>query len=94
LAIRQERSRRARPSDDPAAGLNIAAAATDSDGTIVRVEFFRGDGATKLGEDSTAPYSYRWKNAPSGSHVLRVKAHDNGGAVTTSGPVRITARPR
>ena len=74
--------------------VNIAATATDSDGTIVRVEFFRGDGATKLGEDTTAPYSYRWKNAPSGSHVLRVKAHDNGGAVTTSGPRSITVRPK
>jgi hypothetical protein len=74
--------------------ITIGAAASDSDGRIVRVEFFRGDGATRLGEDTTAPYSYRWKNAPSGTHALRVKAHDDRGAITTSAAVRITVRPR
>lgn len=74
--------------------ITINAAASDSDGRILRVEFFRDDGARKLGEDTTAPYSYRWKNAPSGTHALRVKAHDNGGAATTSAAVRITVHPR
>jgi len=32
------------------------AAATDSDGTIAKVEFFQG--TTKLGEDLTSPYSF------------------------------------
>jgi len=74
--------------------ITIAAAASDSDGRVVRVEFFRDGGATRLGEDTTAPYSYRWKNAPSGSHMLGIRAYDNGGAVTTSAPVRITVRTR
>ena len=74
--------------------ITVDAAAADSDGRIVRVEFFRRDGATKLGEDTTAPYSYRWKNVPSGGHALTVRAHDNGGAATTSATVRITVRSK
>jgi hypothetical protein len=74
--------------------ITITAAAADSDGTIQKVEFFRDDGAVKLGEDTSAPYSWRWKNVPSGSHALRVRATDNRGAVTTSGSVHITVRTR
>jgi Bacterial Ig domain len=72
--------------------ITIAATASDGDGRIARVEFFRG--TTRMGEDTTAPYSFRWKNAPSGSHVLTVRAHDDRAAVTTSPPVRITVRPK
>jgi hypothetical protein len=74
--------------------ITINAAASDPDGSVSRVEFYRADGAAKLGEDTSAPYSYRWKNAPSGSHSLRVKAYDNRGAVTTSAAVRITVRAK
>jgi hypothetical protein len=70
--------------------ITIAATATDSDGTISRVEFF--DGASLLGQDTSAPYSYRWKNAPSGAHALTVKAYDNRGLVTTSAAVNITVQ--
>ncbi len=68
--------------------IPIEASASDSDGTVSKVEFFRGDGATKLGEDTTAPYSFVWKGSP-GTHVLRARATDNGGAVTLSDPVSI-----
>jgi Bacterial Ig domain len=59
---------------------------------VSKVEFFRSDGATKLGEDTTAPYSYVWQRAPSGTHSLRVKATDNRGGVGTSAPVSIRVR--
>jgi hypothetical protein len=72
--------------------INITATAADSDGSVVKVEFF--DGATRLGEDTTAPYSFRWKNVPSGSHSLAVKATDNGGLTTTSATVGITVRTK
>src|SRR5215210_6037744 len=62
--------------------ITIDATASDADGTIARVEFYRADGATLLGSDTSAPYSYRWKNAPSGAHSLRVRAYDNRGAAT------------
>jgi hypothetical protein len=74
------------------ANVTINAAAADSDGTVSKVEFFRADGATKLGEDTTAPYSFVWRSAPSGTHILRVKATDNSGAVTTSAGVSIRVR--
>lgn len=74
------------------ATITINASASDSDGTVTKVEFFRNDGATKLGEDLTAPYSYQWRMAPSGTHILRAKATDNQGAITTSAPVSIRVR--
>src|SRR5207253_3197586 len=36
----------------------ITADANDSDGTVTKVEFYSG--ATKLGEDTTAPYNFNW----------------------------------
>jgi hypothetical protein len=74
------------------ANVTINATASDADGTVSKVEFFRSDGATKLGEDTTAPYSYVWQRAPSGTHVLRVRATDNRGGVGTSAPVSIRVR--
>ena len=52
------------------------------------MEFF--DGATKLGEDLTSPYSFTWNNAVVGAHTLTVKATDNQNNVTTSAAVSIT----
>jgi hypothetical protein len=72
--------------------ITITATASDPDGSVTSVEF--RDGTTVLGRDTSAPYSYTWRNAASGSHVLRVRATDNGGAVTTSTPVSITVQPR
>jgi Big-like domain-containing protein len=74
--------------------VTINATASDSDGTIARVEFYSGDGATLLGTDTSAPYSYRWKDPTTGTQLLRAKAYDNRGAVTTSASVSITVRPR
>ena len=72
--------------------ITVTATASDSDGNITKVEF--RDGTTVLGQDTSAPYSFRWRNVPSGSHVLTARATDNGGAVTTSAPVGITVRPK
>ena len=74
--------------------ITIDATASDPDGSVSRVEFYRNDGGTLLGSDTSTPYSYRWKNVPSGSHSLRIKAYDNRGAVTTSAAVRITVRQK
>jgi hypothetical protein len=72
--------------------ITISATASDPDGSVSRVEFL--DGTTVLAQKTTAPYSYTWRNVPSGSHVLRVRATDNTGAATTSAPVGITVRPK
>jgi chitinase len=72
--------------------ITITAAAGDPDGTVTKVEF--RDGTTVLGQDTTAPYSYTWRNVPTGSHVLTVRATDNAAAATTSSAVTITVRPK
>jgi Bacterial Ig domain/Calx-beta domain/WD40-like Beta Propeller Repeat/Domain of unknown function (DUF4214) len=72
----------------PAPQILINANASDSDGSISRVEFFQG--TTKLGEDSSGPYSFTWNGVVPGNYSLTAVATDNGGASTTSSPVNIT----
>ena len=72
------------------ASITINANAADSDGSVSKVEFFQG--ATKLGEDTTSPYSFIWTNPPpsSYSYALTAKATDNGGLTTTSATVNVS----
>jgi len=70
------------------ATVNLAATASDTDGTVAKVEFFNG--ATKLGEDTTAPYSFSWSGVGVGSYTLTARATDNGGAQMTSAASSIT----
>jgi len=67
--------------------VTIEADASDTDGWVTKVEFF--EGAVKLGEDLTAPYSFTWNTVPEGEYVLTAKATDSGGFSNTSGPVDI-----
>lgn len=69
------------------ATVSITATASDSDGTVTKVEFFNG--GTKLGEDATAPYAYSWSNVAAGNYTVTVKATDNDGA-TASASVAIS----
>jgi YD repeat-containing protein len=73
------------------ASITISADASDSDGTISKVEFFQG--STKLGETTTSPYSFLWNNPALGAYTLTAKATDNAGATTTSSPVNILVHP-
>ena len=59
---------------------------------MARVEFFNG--ATRLGEDTTAPYTSQWNVGAAGSYTLTARATDNAGATTTSSPVIITVRKK
>ncbi|HEX8039608.1 MAG TPA: Ig-like domain-containing protein, partial [Chryseosolibacter sp.] len=68
--------------------VTINVNASDADGTISKVEFFRG--TTKLGEDLTSPYSFAWTKVPAGAYTLTAKATDNLGVATTSAGVAIT----
>jgi hypothetical protein len=70
------------------ANVVIAATASDTDGSIVKVEFLAG--ATVLASDTAAPYTHTWSNVAAGKYVLTARATDNNGAVTTSAPVSIT----
>lgn len=67
---------------------SIEATATDSDGTIARVDFYAG--TTLLGSDNSSPFSFTWTPATLGNYTLTAKAFDNNQAETTSAPVTIT----
>lgn len=69
------------------ATVSISAAASDTDGTISKVEFFVDGG--KVGEDLTSPYEFLWTSIP-GSHQLMAKATDNLNATADSSPVNVT----
>jgi len=72
----------------PGSTIAITANAIDTDGTISKVEFYNG--STKLGEDTTTPYSYSWNNVAAGNYSLTSKAIDNLNATTTSAIIAIT----
>ena len=69
--------------------INITANASDTDGTITKVEFFQG--TTKLGEDTTKSIWFiPGIMPPVGSYNLSAVATDNASATTTSATVSIT----
>ena len=65
------------------ASVTIDAAASDSDGSVVVVEFYNG--STKLGEDNSSPYSCTMNNCAMGNYALIAKAIDNDGDVKAAG---------
>ncbi len=70
------------------ASISLAASASDSDGTISKVEFYNG--ATLLGTATTAPYTFAWNAVSNGTYTLTAKAYDNRNAVKTSTAVTVT----
>lgn len=70
--------------------ITLEASASDSNGTVSKVEFFAG--TTKLGEDTTGPYSLVWNNVSAGNYALTAKATDDQNAATTSNAVNITVQ--
>lgn len=53
----------------------IHAEASDKDGSISKVEFWKDN--EKLGESENAPYDFVWRNVPEGTYYLTAKAVDN-----------------
>jgi len=70
--------------------ISIEATASDLDGNISVVEFY--DGITKIGEDTTLPYSIIWSGASLGDHEITAKATDNDSGTTTSSIVNISVQ--
>ncbi len=71
----------------PGDRLDIAATATDPE-KIIKVEFYLGN--TKIGGDTSAPYTGSWPSASVGIHTITASATDTFDAVTTSPPVTVT----
>jgi len=71
--------------------ISMSATATDSDGSVAKVDFYNGN--TLLGTDSSSPYSFSWTNVAAGSYTLKAVATDNAGAASTSVGVAVTVKP-
>ena len=72
-----------------AAGGTVSLSASASDNVGVRkVEFY--DGATKLGEDTTAPYALNAPATSVGVHPYTAKAYDAAGNAGTSAVQNVT----
>jgi predicted phage tail protein len=74
------------------ATFTLKATAADSDGTIVRVDFYAG--TTLIGSRTSAPYSITFNNVPAGVYTFTARATDNAGATTTSAARTILVRRR
>lgn len=70
------------------ANITLSANASDSDGTVARVDFYAG--TTLLGSDVSSPFSFAWANVAAGTYSLTAKATDNAGASTTSAAIVIS----
>ena len=70
------------------ASISFGATASDSDGTIDRVEFLVDD--VEIAEDSSSPYSYNWTGVSAGTYELKARAVDNLGAMTTTSGLTVT----
>ncbi|MFI7336393.1 cellulase family glycosylhydrolase [Streptomyces sp. NPDC050085] len=70
------------------AAIDLAATASDADGSVSRVEFLNG--STVIGSDTTAPYTFAWTNVTGGSYTLSARAVDDSGATTTATPAKVT----
>lgn len=66
----------------------LAATADDTDGVIAKVEFY--EGVNKLGEDTSAPYTYQWSGVTTGTYSVTARAFDNDGAFTSSAAAGVT----
>ncbi|HJN88753.1 MAG TPA: Ig-like domain-containing protein, partial [Verrucomicrobiota bacterium] len=71
--------------------LQLAATASDVDGSVVKVRFLAG--GQVIGEDAETPYELEWTPSGEGEHLLTAVAVDNRGAETISGVVSVIVLP-
>ena len=70
------------------AAIPLAATATTTAGSIALVGFYNG--ASEMGEATTAPYGFTWDNVPMGNYALTAVAGDTLGNFGTSAVVNVT----
>ncbi|BCB78403.1 glycoside hydrolase family 48 protein [Phytohabitans flavus] len=64
------------------ANVTVSANASDVDGSISKVEFYRN--GLLVNEDTTAPYSYQMTGLPAGSYTVQARAYDNATPALTA----------
>jgi len=67
--------------------IPLAASASDTDGTIAKVEFYNGD--QLLATDTAAPFAGSWSGVPVGDYSISARAYDDKGAATSSTPAAV-----
>jgi cellulose 1,4-beta-cellobiosidase len=72
------------------ASIPITASASESGGTISKVEFFNG--STLLGTATSSPYTFTWSSVPAGTYSLTAEAFDANGNTATSSAVSVTVK--
>jgi cellulose 1,4-beta-cellobiosidase len=70
------------------ATIPLAASASESGGTISKVEFFCG--TTLLSTATASPYTFSWTSVPAGTYSLTAEAFDGSGNTATSTAVSVT----
>ncbi|MBE0675622.1 MAG: T9SS type A sorting domain-containing protein, partial [Bacteroidales bacterium] len=70
------------------ATITLTALASDSDGSVVKVEYFNGQ--EKIGESLSHPWTFSFKCQEAGTYEIIAKASDNLSATSTSAPVKIS----
>ena len=74
------------------ATITISANASDSDGTISRMQFYSNN--QLIGTDTSSPYSFNWSNVAAGNYSLQAIVTDNGGIAVGSNVVSITVNQK
>jgi hypothetical protein len=69
------------------ANVPITVTTTVSSGTVAKVEYF-ANGA-KIGESTTAPFSFTVPNAPSGAYTVTAVVTDSSGRTATSSAINV-----
>src|SRR5688572_19706233 len=69
------------------AAITLTANATDADGTIARVEFYRD--AALIATVTSAPYTFAVAGVAAGSATFSARATDDRGASTSSAPITV-----
>ncbi|MGM9508960.1 Ig-like domain-containing protein [Larkinella sp. GY13] len=72
------------------ATINLTATASDSDGSVTKVEFYNG--STKVGEATTAPFQYSMTNVDEGTYAFKAVAADDLFATTSSAIDTVTVK--
>ncbi len=67
---------------NPGGTTPLTATASDSDGTVTKVEFYAD--LVLISADTSSPYQATWTTGSTGFHTLEARAYDNNGAITKS----------
>lgn len=66
----------------------LSASASDIDGNVTKVDFYRN--AVLIGTDNTSPYTFSYSETSVGTHSYTAKATDNCSGIGTSSAVSVT----